>query len=88
VRLAAILRLADGLDRGHVGAVERVKVRWMERALRITPVPVPRAKSLRLELWGASRKAGLLAQLIGVPVEIVGPRGKAFQPEEEAAETA
>ena len=88
VRLAAILRLADGLDRGHVGAVERVKVRWMERALRITPVPVPRAKSLRLELWGASRKAGLLSQLIGVPVEIVGPRGKAFQPEEEAAETA
>jgi exopolyphosphatase/guanosine-5'-triphosphate,3'-diphosphate pyrophosphatase len=87
-RLAAILRVADGLDRGHVGAVDRVKVRWMERALRITPVKVPRATSLRLELWGASRKAGLLSELIGVPVEIIGPDGKVFEPSEESAETA
>jgi exopolyphosphatase/guanosine-5'-triphosphate,3'-diphosphate pyrophosphatase len=75
-RLSAILRVADGFDRGHVGAVDRLKVRWLDRALRITPVPVPRAKSLRLELWGAARKAALLADLIGVPVEIVGLDGK------------
>ena len=85
-RLAAVLRVADGLDRGHVGAVERVKVRWMARALRVTPVPVAKAKSLRLELWGASRKAGLLADLIGVPVEIVGADGKPFEPTAEAVE--
>jgi exopolyphosphatase/guanosine-5'-triphosphate,3'-diphosphate pyrophosphatase len=88
IRLAAILRIADGFDRGHVGGVERIKVRWMERALRITPVPVPRAKSLRLELWGASRKAALLARLIGVPVEIIGPDGKPFHQSEEAVESA
>ena len=86
-RLAAILRIADGFDRGHVCSVDRLKVRWMERALRITPVPVPRAKSLRLELWGASRKSGLLAELIGAPVEIVGPNGKAFAPAEDTRET-
>ena len=86
-RLAAILRVADGFDRGHVGAVERVKVRWLERALRITPVPVAKAKTLRLELWGASRKAGLLAELIGVPVEIIDLDGKVFAPSDDVVET-
>jgi exopolyphosphatase/guanosine-5'-triphosphate,3'-diphosphate pyrophosphatase len=85
-RLSAILRVADGLDRGHVGAVARVKVRWLERALRITPVKLPKATSLRLELWGASRKAGLLSELIGIPVEIIGPDGKVFEPSEEVVE--
>mgnify|MGYP003331871966 FL=1 len=51
----------------------------MERALRITPVAAPRAKSLRLELWGAARKSHLLADLIGSPVEIVGPDGRVVQ---------
>jgi exopolyphosphatase / guanosine-5'-triphosphate,3'-diphosphate pyrophosphatase len=86
VRLASILRIADGLDRGHVGAVDRLKVRWMQRALRITVVKVPKAKSLRLELWGASRKADLLSRLAGVPVEIIGPDGKVFQPTEESVD--
>ena len=75
-RLSAILRVADGFDRGHVNAVGDLKVRWMQRALRITPTPVPKAKSLRLELWGAARKSALLAELAGIPVEIVGPDGK------------
>jgi exopolyphosphatase/guanosine-5'-triphosphate,3'-diphosphate pyrophosphatase len=74
-RLAAILRVADGFDRGHIGAVERVKCRWIERALRITPVPASTARSLRLELWGASRKSDLLAKVAGVPVEIIAPDG-------------
>jgi exopolyphosphatase/guanosine-5'-triphosphate,3'-diphosphate pyrophosphatase len=74
-RLAAILRVADGFDRGHIAAVARVKSRWSERSLRLTPVPAAKARSLRLELWGASRKADLLADVAGVPVEIVSPDG-------------
>jgi exopolyphosphatase/guanosine-5'-triphosphate,3'-diphosphate pyrophosphatase len=74
-RLAAILRLADGLDRGHVGAVASVKVRWLRRAIRITPVPARPSHSLRLEMWGAQRKSRLLAKLAGKPVEIVAPDG-------------
>jgi exopolyphosphatase/guanosine-5'-triphosphate,3'-diphosphate pyrophosphatase len=74
-RLAALLRVADGLDRGHVGAVDRVKVRWIERAIRITPVPRNASRTMRLELWGASRKAKLLEEIAGVPVEIVSPDG-------------
>jgi exopolyphosphatase/guanosine-5'-triphosphate,3'-diphosphate pyrophosphatase len=75
-RLASILRVADGLDRGHIGAVEKVKVRWVQRALRISIVPNPKAKNVRLELWGAARKSQLLAKVAGVPVEIVGVDGK------------
>jgi len=74
-RLSAILRVADGFDRGHAGAVEHVKVRWTKRALRITAVSNPRALSMRLDLWGASRKSNLLAEMAGTKVEIVAPDG-------------
>jgi len=73
--LAAILRVADGFDRGHVGAVDTLKVRWLDRALRITAVPVRANAPLRLESWGAHRKSELLARVVGRPVEIVGPDG-------------
>jgi exopolyphosphatase / guanosine-5'-triphosphate,3'-diphosphate pyrophosphatase len=82
VRLAAILRVADGFDRGHVGAVQKVKVRWGDRALRLTAVSDPRARVLRLELWGASRKSLMLSELAGVPVEIVAPDGTVVAREE------
>ena len=75
VRLAAILRVADGLDRGHVGAVDHVRVRFGPRALRIIAFPKRGAGGMRLELWGASRKAGMLEDVAGMPVEISGPDG-------------
>ncbi|HUQ46152.1 MAG TPA: Ppx/GppA phosphatase family protein [Gemmatimonadaceae bacterium] len=75
LRLSAILRVADGFDRGHVGAVGELGIRYLRRAIRITPRPVKGANQLRLELWGAQRKAGLLAELAGIPVEIVAEDG-------------
>jgi exopolyphosphatase/guanosine-5'-triphosphate,3'-diphosphate pyrophosphatase len=80
--LAALLRVADGLDRGHVGAVESMKVRWLDRALRITPVPARANGPLRLEVWGAHRKSDLLAAVVGRPVEIVAPDGAVLSSEE------
>jgi len=74
-RLAALLRVADGFDRGHTGAVETLRVRWLQRAIRITPVPSNARASLRLECWGAYRKSALLAQVAGVPVEVIAPDG-------------
>lgn len=76
-RLSAILRVADGLDRGHTAAVDDLRVRWLDRALRLIPVPAPGA-TIRLELWGASKKSGLLSEVAGVPVELVAPDGRAF----------
>lgn len=83
-RLSAILRVADGLDRGHAAAVDLVRVRWLDRALRITPVAKGKTRALRLELWGAARKSALLERVIRIPVEIVGPGGKAVQPDNPA----
>lgn len=77
-RLAAILRLADGFDRGHFGAVRHLDVKWSTRALRVTPVAAKSASSLRLELWGASRKSGLLARQLGVPIEIIDPASQGY----------
>jgi exopolyphosphatase / guanosine-5'-triphosphate,3'-diphosphate pyrophosphatase len=77
-RLAAILRVADGFDRGHASAIVDIRVRWLERALRLIPVPADSATSIRLELWGAAKKSGLLSDVAGVPVEIVEPGGEAY----------
>jgi exopolyphosphatase/guanosine-5'-triphosphate,3'-diphosphate pyrophosphatase len=75
-RLSSLLRIADGFDRGHVSAVADLKTRWMQRAIRITPVPATQRTSMRLEMWGANRKSELLADVAGVPIEIVGPDGQ------------
>lgn len=80
-RLSAILRVADGFDRGHVSAVADLKVRWLRRALRITPVPTSPRTPIQLEMWGANRKSELLAMVVGVPVEIVGPDGRVLSSE-------
>jgi exopolyphosphatase/guanosine-5'-triphosphate,3'-diphosphate pyrophosphatase len=80
-KLAAILRVADGFDRGHVGAVGSLKVRWLDRALRITPVPLRADAPLRLEIWGAHRKSALLAEVVDRPVEIVAPDGSVLSSE-------
>lgn len=78
-RLAAILRLADGLDRGHAGAVKHVKVRWLARAVRVMLFPHSKATSLRLEVWGATRKSGLLEKVCKRAVELVAPDGSVYE---------
>ncbi len=69
-RLSAILRVADGFDRGHSGAVERVGVEWTDDALVLRATPSARGGDVQLELWGADRKSGLLATVAGTPVTI------------------
>jgi exopolyphosphatase/guanosine-5'-triphosphate,3'-diphosphate pyrophosphatase len=86
VRLSAILRVADGLDRGHVGTVDDLRIRWLQRAIRITPTAKPGAGAPRLELWGAHRKSQLLAKVAGVPVEIVGTDGTVFSSNDVGAD--
>lgn len=71
-RLAALLRIADGLDRGHVGAVGRLHVRWSRTGIRIAAIPRAAGQPLRLELWGARRRRGLLERVADARVEIVG----------------
>lgn len=79
-RLAALLRIADGFDRGHVGAVDHLDVRFEHTGIVITPVAAESATSLRLELWGASRKVRLLERVSGGSVELLDEAGSLYEP--------
>ena len=63
-RLSGILRVADGLDRGHTSAVERVSTRLTEDRLSIRATPKLRGADLALECWGAAKKSDVLAQVL------------------------
>ncbi len=69
-RLAALLRVADGLDRGHVAAVESLRVRSAAGKVTIEATPRLATTDLKLETWGAAKKSDLLAKLLKVEVEI------------------
>ena len=74
-KLSGLLRLADGLDRGHVGSVSHVKVRWSADVVRVHVVEAEGAMTVRLECWGGARKRGLLEEVLGRPVEVIMPDG-------------
>jgi exopolyphosphatase/guanosine-5'-triphosphate,3'-diphosphate pyrophosphatase len=82
VKLSALLRFADGLDRGHVGAVGRLRVRWTSEALRVNVIEAEGASSVRLECWGGARKRALLERVLERPVEVIGPDGAVVTVEE------
>ena len=65
-RLAALLRIADGLDRSHLQRVRQTDC-------RITPVrwQLIAIGAGEAELWGAERKADLAERAFGRAVEIV-----------------
>jgi exopolyphosphatase/guanosine-5'-triphosphate,3'-diphosphate pyrophosphatase len=63
-RLAALLRIADGLDRGYTSVVDQVRTRLTDTRLRIGLIPRSRATDLSLERWGAERRTDLLARLL------------------------
>ena len=63
-RLSGLLRVADGLDRGHTAAVDSVTTKLSSDALTIRIVPRLARADLALECWGASRKADVLAKLL------------------------
>lgn len=60
--LSALLRVADGLDRGHRNVVRGIVVRRAERRVEIGVVAAGNAD---LEMWAARRKSDLLAAVTG-----------------------
>ncbi|MDQ6798048.1 MAG: HD domain-containing protein, partial [Actinomycetota bacterium] len=67
-RLAALLRVADGLDRGRAGAVGRI-----ETTLDITRVRlhVRSDDDVEIDLWGGRRKRELFERLFDRRLELV-----------------
>jgi exopolyphosphatase/guanosine-5'-triphosphate,3'-diphosphate pyrophosphatase len=64
-RLAAILRVADGLDRGHRRHVRSLTARRRGKAVHID---VTADKGSDLEVWSARQKSDLLEEISGGPV--------------------
>ena len=64
-RLAAIVRVADGLDRGHRRHVRAVSVK--RRGARLE-IDVHADRGSELEVWSARQKADLLAEVCGSEV--------------------
>ena len=60
--LAAILRVADALDRSHFGVIKKIKTRYSPGRLTVE-VSSPR-ESADLELWTCERRTDLLAKLL------------------------
>ena len=80
-RLAAILRLADGLDRAHENAVAHVE------ADAASPehweIDLYGHGDLGFAVWGAARKAGLFEDVYGAAVRFEAKGPPSATPEEE-----
>ena len=68
MKLAGLLRIADGLDRTHSGSAGAVRFRSTRRRATIVVSP-RRRKDLEIEFWGAERKKDLFETAFGVSVE-------------------
>lgn len=75
LRLAAILRLADGMDRSHTRSIKQVKCsvrgNLVHVAMQADSYP-------EIDIWGASQKGRLFEKVFGKELELV------WQPEETA----
>ncbi len=69
-RVSGLLRVADGLDRGHTAVVETVRTRLTADKLFVTVAPRLAGADCSLEVWGAERKADVLAKALGREVVI------------------
>lgn len=69
---AALLRLAEGLDRSHYGAVLDVKVRG--RGRRVVVELQTSGAEVALELWEARRRTDLLEKLLGTEVALTAQK--------------
>lgn len=63
-RLSGILRIAEGLDRGHTAIVEKIIVEVCPTVLTIKAVPRLAGADLSLECWGAQEQADVLAKVM------------------------
>ncbi len=75
--LAGLLRVAIGLDRSHDGRVERIEIAAAQgNGRRKTPVTIVAiahgGADLALEVYAANERRGLLEEVLGRPVVVIG----------------
>ncbi|HEX2850764.1 MAG TPA: Ppx/GppA phosphatase family protein [Acidimicrobiales bacterium] len=76
LRLLAMLRLADGLDRGHSGQVDAVDVVVGEQRVQLV---LHTAGDADLERWGLRRKQALFERVFGRRIETASADHPAMQ---------
>jgi exopolyphosphatase/guanosine-5'-triphosphate,3'-diphosphate pyrophosphatase len=69
--LAALLRIAEGLDRSHERLVQSVRV---ARSSGGFVIRVSARREAQLEIWAARRRVDLLTRLLKRPVRVAGER--------------
>ena len=69
-RLAGMLRVAEGLDRGHTAIVEKLALEFCPTRLTIKAVPRYAGADLALECWGAEEQADVLARVMAREVKV------------------
>jgi exopolyphosphatase/guanosine-5'-triphosphate,3'-diphosphate pyrophosphatase len=69
-RLSGILRVADGLDRGHTATVECVQTELTKSRLVVTAIPRLAGADLSLESHSANELSDVLARYLGREVVI------------------
>ncbi len=67
-RVSGLLRVADGLDRGHTASVDKVTVSLENGRCVIRASPRMKGADVSLEIWGAQRKSDVLARVLGCDV--------------------
>jgi len=68
-KMAALLRVADAVDRSHSGRSQRVRANVVDGTLRIS---VRGPEELHLERWALERKADLFEDVFGLRVMLEG----------------
>ncbi len=66
-KLAAILRIADGLDRTHNGKIVDVKIKSIGKKLCFQ-ISTKNKIDLEIEFWGAERKKDLFEDIFKVSI--------------------
>lgn len=69
--MAALLRVAVGLDRNHDSAVDVVEVEATGDGAFVKVIPIDPEADLALECYSANARSGLLASCLGVDVQVM-----------------
>jgi exopolyphosphatase/guanosine-5'-triphosphate,3'-diphosphate pyrophosphatase len=73
-KLAAILRIADGLDRSHTSSIKDIEVDIKSESGKVVFTLNGSAENIELEIWGAESKKKLFEETFGVSAEFIGFR--------------
>ena len=68
-KLAGILRIADGLDRGHCCAIKDIELKLCKKLLTIIVINTP-GNDASLEIWAANNKKTLFEESFSLSVKI------------------